>query len=722
MPLFQSEDSIELSDAELIVRHRGGDPRAYAQLWERHYTAGVKAARAITGSHDPDDLVQESFTRILSTLSNGRGPTENFRAYLYATIRSVSISWSGKIEPTIDITTAETALVTDEDLMAVSEDKRLTVRAFKDLPEDWRTVLWYTEIEGMTPAEISPLMGLSPRAVSALSFRAREGLREAWLNVHLPSSAADSSDDCKWSEKHLSSYARGSLTAKRTTRLEDHLRDCTQCSILLAELNLVGRNLRAALLPLFLGLAPAALDKVFPFVVTGGAGVASSSSTASGPFGQVKNWCTSNQVGIAAGIAAAIAIVVTAMTLTGQNDPAPAAEPTSSVAPSESLSDDSQQAHQPADSNASDEPADEPTSSPSHGTAWFSGAAPTHAHVPPAHFEPTVDHEATPSPTPTSAAPKPESTPRVEPTAKPTVEPTAEPTVEPTTEPTVEPTVSPTVDPTVEPTVDPSPEPTDGLEVTSVSDTSTTDLMPRFTGTAPAGSQVQLFDASQPSLAVSELVTVTGSGTATSVASTAQATTTGLQASVLEPSDSSESVTGTVTEIGDWTLDVSSTAPTGRGLTYVVKNFVAGELISTTPIAQSFTVNPVDPELFSVCEVKEYGSSGTTIPNNGTLVTTTAREQLEVAFQLRTSHVGNFQFFLNGEKRSTQSSSGADTDWRWAKNTVPIIDSGNTIGIRVSETKAGEAERFGPLTSLFTFSVSADGSLASADQTAGTCP
>ena len=45
-------------------------------------------------------------------------------------------------------------------------------------------VLWHLEVENQKPADIAPLLGMSANSVSALAYRAREGLRQAFLNMH----------------------------------------------------------------------------------------------------------------------------------------------------------------------------------------------------------------------------------------------------------------------------------------------------------------------------------------------------------------------------------------------------------------------------------------------------------------------------------------------------------------------------------------------------------
>ena len=80
-----ARDDVELADAV-----RAGDVDAYAELWGRHAGAGRAAARRLTATYDPDDLLQEAFARILHALQAGAGPTGPFRPYLYTTLRAVA--------------------------------------------------------------------------------------------------------------------------------------------------------------------------------------------------------------------------------------------------------------------------------------------------------------------------------------------------------------------------------------------------------------------------------------------------------------------------------------------------------------------------------------------------------------------------------------------------------------------------------------------------------
>jgi len=177
----------EPSDAALIRRVRAGDDGAYGELWSRHAPAGLRLARRLVRSRrDAEDLLAEAFTRVLGAIRRDRGPTEAFRPYLYTTMRRAAYEEAGRT-PVLDL---RDPLWDDPDLYLVDPsleglDHELAARAFARLPERWRLALWHLEVEQSSPAEIAPLLGLSPNAVAALGHRAREGLREAYLRVHL---------------------------------------------------------------------------------------------------------------------------------------------------------------------------------------------------------------------------------------------------------------------------------------------------------------------------------------------------------------------------------------------------------------------------------------------------------------------------------------------------------------------------------------------------------
>ena len=246
-----------IADAELVLRTRSGDAEAFGELWRRHYPSGMSVARSITSSIDPDDLVQESYTRIYQAIIKGGGPNGSFRAYLFTSIRNTAAAWGrSRRESAIDELDSVADPDSTEQASNEALDRSLTAQAFRSLPSRWQEVLWYTEIEQMKPNEVAPLLGMKAGAVSQLAFRAREGLREAWIQAHLRS--AEPGSECQWTIEHLGAYSRGNLGTRDHKRLEQHLGECARCMIVAAEAKDVSTRLALVLLPLVLGIAGSA--------------------------------------------------------------------------------------------------------------------------------------------------------------------------------------------------------------------------------------------------------------------------------------------------------------------------------------------------------------------------------------------------------------------------------------------------------------------------------
>lgn len=241
----------ELSDERLIARSRRRDRAAYAELWRRHQPSALAAARRFTWI-DADDLVAESFTLIYACLLEGRGPRGPFRPYLYTTVRNLAARWGASAKE-IAVDDLETFQAPEDldDPVVQSLDRTLTARAFRSLPPRWQSVLWYTEVEGLDPHDVAPIMGLSANGVAALAYRAREGLRKAWLQEHVTHATA--TGECAWVLAHAGDHARHSVSDRDDARMRAHLASCSSCSIVCEEIDDLGARLALVLVPLVLG-------------------------------------------------------------------------------------------------------------------------------------------------------------------------------------------------------------------------------------------------------------------------------------------------------------------------------------------------------------------------------------------------------------------------------------------------------------------------------------
>ncbi|WP_417554465.1 sigma-70 family RNA polymerase sigma factor [Microbacterium sp.] len=435
------------ADADLVLRTRSGDVDAFGELWRRHCRSGMTVARSITSSIDADDLVQEAYSRIYQAILTGGGPNGSFRAYLFTSIRNTAAAWGRRRrETTID--ELETVVDPASTDAAVSEelDRGLTAKAFRSLPSRWQEVLWYSEIEQMKPAAIGTLLGMSAGAVSQLSFRAREGLREAWIQAHLHSVGEGS--ECQWTIERLGAYARGNLTTRAHQRVDDHLEGCARCMIVAAEAKDVSSRLTLVLLPLVLGVtgasaylaslqlgeAPVAALAAMPSSVvegvvvasaTGSAGVAAATGTTGASSSAAAGGSAGSSAGVVSGIGALVGagsaalviagVVAAAAVLPGVLGGAPAtSQPNASESDSSSV--------------ASADVAPAPGLSTGDPLVIDLPEQPTPAPEP--KTDPDADVQAPPASAPVTVADEP---------APPAPDPTAEPTPAETTEPSIEP-------------------------------------------------------------------------------------------------------------------------------------------------------------------------------------------------------------------------------------------------------------------------------------------
>lgn len=302
-----------ISDADLITAIRSGDMAAYGDLYRRHVAAAQGLARQLVhGPAEVDDVVAETFSKVLDLMRRGGGPEDAFRPYLLTAVRRVAYDkfrGERKSVPTDEIETFDPGQPFVDPAVAGLE-RSLIARAFLSLPERWRAVLWHTEIEGQKPAEVAPLLGLTANGVAALAYRAREGLRQAYLQMHLSGVARQ---ECRPVVDKLGAFVRGGLSAREAKVVSDHLDGCRDCRAVYAELADVNVALRGVVAPIFLGPAAAAY---IAWAAKGGA-----AAWLLGKLLWIRHAPKQQQAAMAAGVAAAAAAVAAALALTGNSTP-----------------------------------------------------------------------------------------------------------------------------------------------------------------------------------------------------------------------------------------------------------------------------------------------------------------------------------------------------------------------------------------------------------------
>ena len=282
--------------------------RTYAQLYVEHAPVARRAALSMVPRDVADDIVAEAFTRVLGAIRAGGGPGAAFRAYLLTAVRNTANDWLRASRRTTVVGDLGQDLedgIPEENMglarlsrgpeaeTEARAEARLVAEAFAHLPTRWRAVLWQLEVEGRAPAVIAPMFGLSANGVSALAVRAREGLRQAYLQEHV---GANIPASCRSYAAALGADARGRLSRRRRSAVHEHLQRCTGCHALASELTELNSRLGAILTPAAMAGASLALG-------SGGGATLSAGSKAGSAAGSKVAAGVKGGAGIKAGVA-----------------------------------------------------------------------------------------------------------------------------------------------------------------------------------------------------------------------------------------------------------------------------------------------------------------------------------------------------------------------------------------------------------------------------------
>lgn len=252
---LRREDLGSSTEAQLLALARDGDSDAFGELWVRHEPVALGVARRISPT-DPDDLVAEAFARVLRALRAGKGPTDDFRAYLCQTVRACSVDHFRRSR-------IQTVTIDDVDLPGVGpepdpgDEPEAARRAWEQLSKPQRWLLWASAVEGYTVAEMAEKLDARPGTVAVWLFRARERLSAAFLEGHVQPSADAT---CQTHRARFVPYLRGTLGTKRRLATEAHLDACPDCAAALAAAYAVNHKLRVVIWPVLPAAAVLGLD------------------------------------------------------------------------------------------------------------------------------------------------------------------------------------------------------------------------------------------------------------------------------------------------------------------------------------------------------------------------------------------------------------------------------------------------------------------------------
>ena len=172
--------SVDIADAVLVERARGGDGVAFEGLVRRHFRAAYAVALAILGNQaDAEDVCQDAFIRVLERLEDCRHP-DRFAAWLLQIVRNGARNHVGYRRVRAAAPLEKVSVATPEnpsrDLERTELRETLQV-ALGELSEVKRQVVLLHDLEGWKHREIAEELGISEGMSRQHLFGARRLLR-----------------------------------------------------------------------------------------------------------------------------------------------------------------------------------------------------------------------------------------------------------------------------------------------------------------------------------------------------------------------------------------------------------------------------------------------------------------------------------------------------------------------------------------------------------------
>nr|WP_241266483.1 RICIN domain-containing protein [Streptomyces scabichelini] len=219
----------------------------------RHWAAVHSYARLCTnGAQYAGMLTTAAFTRLFGEYERRTGSTAAWRPRLLVTVRRIAAEWDAdkrrsQLHPELQSGPDDGDRAVER--LLPPENRRLVSRAFQDLPENARCILWHVEVEAEDLAIPAGLIGLTAEDAPLQLQRARELLRAGCLEAH---SALAPRDECRRYNRLLDASLRHSST-KTSRDLQRHMDQCGYCRYAADQLDQSGGRLPVLLAEAVLG-------------------------------------------------------------------------------------------------------------------------------------------------------------------------------------------------------------------------------------------------------------------------------------------------------------------------------------------------------------------------------------------------------------------------------------------------------------------------------------
>jgi RNA polymerase sigma-70 factor, ECF subfamily len=188
-----ADEELEVSDAELLARHVGGDAAAFAGLVRRHQDRLWAVALRTLGNRDEAaDALQDGLLSAYRSAGSFRGDAA-VTTWLHRIVVNACLDRirRHRARPTVPLPTEGAEPPDPGDWVSTSELRVDLARALAVLSDEQRSAVVLVDIEGWSVEEAARVLGCAPGTVKSRCARARARMLPLVAHLRNPDAGHD---------------------------------------------------------------------------------------------------------------------------------------------------------------------------------------------------------------------------------------------------------------------------------------------------------------------------------------------------------------------------------------------------------------------------------------------------------------------------------------------------------------------------------------------------
>jgi RNA polymerase sigma-70 factor (ECF subfamily) len=173
--------SRQFDDEQLIIKSKNGDAEAFGELYEQYAEVIFRYVYSHLESRlDAEDLTEEIFLRAWKALPKYDERGLPFSAFLFRSARNSLIDYyrQHKVVQSLDDLELHANGPGPEEEISIRMSNEQLRKMLGELREDYRTVLIFRFLSGLSPEETAQVMQRSVGAIRVLQHRALAAMKE----------------------------------------------------------------------------------------------------------------------------------------------------------------------------------------------------------------------------------------------------------------------------------------------------------------------------------------------------------------------------------------------------------------------------------------------------------------------------------------------------------------------------------------------------------------